>query len=336
MTKDRRLGRGLAALLGNPSSTESTGEAPAVPPGTSESPAESPAATAAGTPAASIPGHADSGVLRIPVDQIDPNPHQPRRQFDADELKTLAESLQSHQLLQPILVRRVGDRYQLVSGERRWRAAQLAGWDTIPATVREADDRTAAEWSLIENLQRRDLSAIEKARSFQRYLREYQATQEQLARQLQLDRSTIANLLRLLELPVSVQREIESGRLGAGHARALLPLGEESVQEAYCRRVIDEGWSVRETERQVAQRLTSDEANPLADLERRAGKLGKGAKSRQTQALERELKMALGVKVEIQQKGKQAGKIVIHFSSHEEFERIHRILAEGRVAREAA
>ncbi len=341
MTKDRRLGRGLAALLGTPpgaeeasATDESSGATSAVsPPPTQAAPPTRDTESSSETESANS---SSSTGTEIAIDLIDPNPHQPRRDFDAAELKSLAASLTEHRLLQPILVRRVDDRYQLVSGERRWRAAQLAGWDKIPATVREADDRVAAEWALVENLQRKDLSAIEKARSFERYLNDHDATQEELAKRLQLDRSTVTNLLRLLELPTAVQQLVQDAKLTAGHARALLALGDESLQEEFSRTVVKENWSVRETERQVQQRVRGDGAQPLSQLEQRANRLAKKSKSRQTAALERQLKMALGAKVEIQQSGKQTGKIVIHFSSHEEFERLHRALAEGRVDAEAA
>ncbi len=334
MTKDRRLGRGLAALLGNPADAAGASANPS--PQRGDQPHQKELSS---TGEAGAVSDVAAGVERLPIDRIDPNPHQPRRQFDPEELETLAESLRTHCLLQPILVRQVGQRYQLVSGERRWRAAQMAGWDSIPATVRDADDQTAAEWSLIENLQRKDLSAIEKARSFQQYLRQYGTTQEQLAKQLQLDRSTVTNLLRLLELPEAVQQAVERGKLGAGHARALLPLGNASLQEEFSDKIIREGWSVRETERQVAAhtRQQASDSDSLSRLEQRANRLkNQKSKSRQTEALERELKMALGVPVEIQQSGKQSGKIVIHFAGHEEFERLHRLLVDGRVAREAA
>ncbi|HET6884188.1 MAG TPA: ParB/RepB/Spo0J family partition protein, partial [Pirellulales bacterium] len=162
---------------------------------------------------------------RISVYDIEANPYQPRREFDEAEIDQLSSSLQQHGLLQPILVRRVAERYQLIAGERRLRAAIKAGWSDVPVQVIEADDRKTAEIAIVENLQRKDLNALEKAASFHRYLQEYGCTQDELAGRLQLDRSTIANLIRLLELPEKVQQSLRSGEITSGHARALLPLG---------------------------------------------------------------------------------------------------------------
>ena len=164
---------------------------------------------------------------RVNVHQIDSNPAQPRQEFAPDEMQSLAESISAHGLLQPVVVRRVHDRYQLVAGERRLRAAIQAGWVDVPVNVVEADDRQMAELAIVENLQRKDLNALEKAASFQKYLDQYGCTQEELAGRLKLDRSTIANLIRLLELPEAVQDAIRRGKITQGHARALLPLGDE-------------------------------------------------------------------------------------------------------------
>ena len=182
------------------------------------------------------------------VHEIDGNPFQPRREFGESEIKSLAESLRQHDMLQPILVRRMGDRWQLISGERRLRAAICAGWTRVPVRVREADDRLVAELAIVENLQRKDLNPIEKALSFQRYLREHQCTQDELGKRLTIDRSTIANLLRLLELPELVQEALRTGTISAGHARALLPLGEEHRQIDFCHRIRRETLSVRDVE----------------------------------------------------------------------------------------
>ena len=147
--------------------------------------------------------------------------------FDAEDLQTLAESIAAHGLLQPVVVRRVGDRYELVAGERRLQAAKRAGWTDVPVNIIEADDRQTAELAIVENLHRKDLNPLEKAASFHRYLEHYGCTQEELAGRLNLDRSTIANLIRLLELPEPVQEAIREGKITQGHARAMLPLGDE-------------------------------------------------------------------------------------------------------------
>ena len=340
MSKDRRLGRGLAALLGNPTESDLGGTAvPTDQPSASSTTAESPAVDS--KPANSSDNTAD-GVnhsdpqSELPVDKIDPNPFQPRLDFDEKELQELAASLRTHRLLQPIVVRQVGERFQLIYGERRWRAAMAAGWTRIPAQIRDADDREASELAIVENLLRKDLGAIEKARCFHKYLQDNQATQEELANRLQIDRSTIANLLRLLELPPSVQQAVQAQKLTAGHARALLTLGDTSLQEQFSMRAIAEGWSVRETERQVQSRVKSEDESRLTQLDKKASQLGIAAKNRQTEALERELKMALGARVEIRQSGKKSGKIVIHFDSPSEFGRVHQLLVDGRITKEAA
>ena len=204
---------------------------------------------------------------RVNVRQIDSNPAQPRQEFDPDEMQSLAESISAHGLLQPVVVRRVHDRYQLVAGERRLRAAIQAGWVDVPVNVIEADDRQMAELAIVENLQRKDLNALEKAASFQKYLDQYGCTQEELAGRLKLDRSTIANLIRLLELPEAVQEAIRRGKITQGHARALLPLGDEREQIEFCRRIQREGLNVRQTEALVQETIDSADREPLAAVE---------------------------------------------------------------------
>ena len=303
MGKERRLGRGLEALLGTPL----TGPLPADAMPTISSVAAPP-----------------SGSLRISVYDIEANPYQPRREFDEVEIDQLSDSLQQHGLLQPILVRRVDERYQLVAGERRLRAAIKAGWPDVPVQVIEADDRKTAEIAIVENLQRKDLNALEKAASFQRYLETYGCTQDELAGRLQLDRSTIANLIRLLELPEAVQQSLRSGEITPGHARALLPLGDEHEQIAFCGRIVAEGLSVRAIEGLVQDSLrASDTESPgAASVD---GQPTKSKRRRQPNltGLEQALRTALGAKVEIRQGTKGRGRIVIHFAGSEEFERLH-------------
>jgi ParB family chromosome partitioning protein len=264
-------------------------------------------------------------LLYLNVYEIDDNPFQPRRDFRTEEIAALAASLKSHQMLQPILVRRVAGRYQLISGERRLRAAIHAGWKTVPAQLREADDRLAAELAIVENLQRKDLNPVEKALSFKRYLDEHGCAQEDLARRLEIDRSTIANLIRLLELPEPVLENLRVDRLSAGHARALLPLGDESLQIEFCQRILNEGWSVRNTEQLVQQWIVREDAASL-DVPPPASR--KRAKSEQVLALEQQLRMALGTKVEIRQAGRGRGRVIVHFTDHEEFERLMQLLAQ--------
>ena len=349
MTKDRRLGRGLAALLGTPleedqvlDSTATGGTNRAATPMANRSPQQArPAMSPPSSPrvqgasasssskvTGSVPLRAEKAsspsmprALELQVDEIDNNPFQPRRQFNAEEIASLAESIREHQQLQPVLVRKVGDRYQLISGERRLRATIHAGLKTIRAEVRQADDRLVAELAIVENLQRKDLDPIEKALSFRRYIDEHQCTQEDLAKRLKIDRSTIANLMRLLELPEAIQQSIQSDSLTAGHARALLPLGDETQQLDFARQITEDRWSVRETERRVSEQLALEDGAI-------AGSLGGGKKSTrkrvspQIAALEQQLRLALGTKTELKQSASGKGRIVISFANADEFDRI--------------
>ncbi len=318
MTKERRLGRGLEALLGG------SLDRLAVPATTS-------GAVAAGAPA--------SGPTQITVFDIDRNPHQPRREFDDLELAGLTESLRTHGLLQPVLVRRLAERYQLVAGERRLRAAINAGWQEIPAIVVDIDDRQSAEVALVENLQRKDLSPLDKATSFRRYLEQYACTQEELAGRLNLDRSTIANLIRLLELPGEIQTAIREGHISQGHARALLPLDDDRQQVALCQRIASEQLSVRATEELVDQFLSQLDGAP--EIVQFAGSPKKRARRRAKNphlaALEQELKAALGTRVELKANATGKGRLIVHFANHDEFERLRDYLGNlGAGLRSAA
>lgn len=319
MSKERRLGRGLAALLGSPLVEE-----PAVLPiSTPVHPA--PQARLPGFDRHEAPASAHTVddqqespqtlLLQLDVHAIQDNPFQPRREFSEPEIASLAESLKQHDMLQPILVRKVGSGYQLISGERRLRAAIRAGWTTIPARVREADDRLVAELAIVENLQRKDLNPIEKALSFKRYLDEHRCTQDELAGRLAIDRSTIANLMRLLELPEPILAGVRSGQVTAGHARALLPLGDDREQLTLAKRIETDGLSVRDVERIVGEKLASDEPGPRPAKAKRT-------RTEQTASLEQEFRLALGVKVEIRQAKNGRGKIVLSFAGHEEFDRL--------------
>lgn len=325
MTRDRRLGRGLAALLGTMEEEESLssvrhGQETGHNDGHSHENGRN-GAQSQETGARNDLAPSGDVLIRMNVYEIDDNPYQPRRDFSEPEIASLAESLKEHDMLQPILVRKVGERHQLISGERRLRAAIQAGWKTVPVRIRVADDRLVAELAIVENLQRKDLNPIEKALSFKRYLDEHACTQEELANRLKLDRSTIANLMRLLELPQSVLDGIRTGTLTAGHARALLPLGEERAQVALAARIQAEGLSVREIERLVNEQIATDEGEELPELAK-ASKARRAKRSEQVVALEQEFRRALGTKVEIVARGKDKGRIVIHFASQEDFERI--------------
>ncbi|PAY20460.1 chromosome partitioning protein ParB [Rhodopirellula sp. SM50] len=269
--------------------------------------------------------------LSLPVNEIENNPFQPRREFNPDEIASLAESIKSHQQLQPILVRIVDGRYQLISGERRLRATIHAGMDTIRAEVREADDRLVAELAIIENLQRKDLNPIEKALSFKRYIDEHKCKQDDLARRLSIDRSTIANLMRLLELPESVLDLLQAGKITAGHARALLPIGDEQVQTTTAKKIMDERISVRATESLVAEMLKAEEDQETGRKVTNATRQKRRQTSPHIEAMQQEFRMVFGTKVEIKSSARGRGKITIHFSDGEEFERLRAMLtAESR------
>jgi len=357
VTKDRRLGRGLAALLGTPVD-EGTSDGASGPGNSSVSNIPTPTTSqphenavgrietiralakeahsrSAPNPYDIVPStiaisnsqavDASASTLDIPIGEIDANPFQPRRQFKPSELESLAESLKEHKQLQPILVRRVGERFQLISGERRMRATVLAGLPTIRAEVRVADDRLVAELAIIENLQRKDLNAIEKALSFKRYISEHQCTQDELAQRLKIDRSTIANMMRLLELPDAITDAVQRDEVSAGHAKALLSLGSTREQFSYLKKIQEEGWSVRETEARVAEAIAEAAASEdgyLGAMPRR-----KATKPELLAALENEMKMHLGTRVDISQTSRGRGRITIHFTSIEEFDRLKQLLA---------
>ena len=300
--KDRRLGKGLAALLGTPVDEN-------------------------GSP---VEGGSGVETLQLAVDQIEANPFQPRREFNPEEIASLAESLKNHQQLQPVLVRVVDGRYQLISGERRLRATIHAGMSTIRAEVREADDRLVAELAIIENLQRKDLNPIEKAMSFKRYIEEHRCKQDDLARRLSIDRSTIANLMRLLELPEGVLDMLRGGVITAGHARALLPIGDEEVQVLTAKRIVDEKISVRATESLVGDMLKSEEDAETGRRVINATRQKRRQPSPQIEAMQQELRMIYGTKVEIKSSARGRGKITLHFGDGEEFDRIREMLIQDK------
>ncbi|MCS7239234.1 MAG: ParB/RepB/Spo0J family partition protein [Thermoguttaceae bacterium] len=290
-----------------------------------------------------MPGSSEAGtrLVEIEISQIESNPFQPRGEFPPAEIQALADSLRAHGLLQPVLVRRHGAKYQLVAGERRLRAAVQAGWTRVPAQIIDADDRQLAELALVENIHRKDLNPLEKAASFQRYLREFGGTQEQLASRLKMDRSTIANLIRLLELPAPVQQALRDGRITQGHARALLALDDERTQIAFCERIQREGWSVRQTEAMVSKALEEQsrqeegEEVSLRVLSAEPPPRPSRSQSQHIAALEREFRLALGTNVQIIHNRRGRGRLIIHFRTHEEFERIRRLICESAAVPQA-
>jgi len=285
--KRKALGRGLAALI------------PEVEPQPVAAPVEGAAA-------------------EVPVSLLDPNPFQPRSLMDPSRLAELTASIRESGIVQPILVRRRGERFQIIAGERRWRAAQAAGLASVPVTLRDVPDSQLLELALVENVQRQELSALEEAHAFQRLQDEFQLTQEEIARRVGRERSTIANTLRLLRLPRELRDLVAEGRLDAGHGRALLALDQAEDQLELGREAARKGLSVREVERRVAQL-------------RAPRKPSAGArKDPNTRAAEERLRAALGTRIQIARRGRGAGEIRLSFANEAELNRLYELLLRGR------
>ncbi len=275
------LGRGLAALL----SAEQTGSA--------EEPDE------------------------IAIDSVEPSSMQPRTRFDEARLEDLAKSIRANGVVQPLLVRRKGSNYELIAGERRWRAAQLAGLTHVPVVVRNVPDEKVLELALIENIQREDLNPIEEAQAYKKLIDSIGMTQETLAERVGRDRSYITNYLRLLRLPQDIQRLIEEGKLSTGHARTLLGTSDSDTQRRLARRIIDRGLSVRETERLVRD-FDGAGSKPRAKPK---------DKDPNVRAAETKLRRHLGTQVRItQNQNGQSGRIEIEFYNPADLERLFRLL----------
>jgi ParB family chromosome partitioning protein len=251
---------------------------------------------------------------------------QPRQQFAEDSLRELAESIREKGVIQPILVRKKGERYQILVGERRYRAAKIAGMDEIPAIVVDASDRDALELALVENVQREDLNSMEEARAYERLIREFDLGQEEVAKRVGKSRVTVANALRLLKLPQEIQEALEKGDLSSGHARAILSLKEQSKQLELKSRIISEGLSVREAEA-LARRLVSGGAAGVRAKKTPAAKAGIEPA---LLSLEEKLLAALGTKVRVKPTSREKGKIEIYYSSLEDIERLLELLGVGR------
>ena len=251
----------------------------------------------------------------VPVDLVAPNPFQPRKDFAPQELEELAASIREQGVIQPIIVRpRAGGRYELVAGERRLRAAKLAGLAQVPAIVREVEDVTSLEVALIENIQRTDLNALEEAQAYQQLQNQFKLTQEDLARKVGRDRSSVANTLRLLKLPSEVQAMISEGKLAEGHARALLMVEDKKNLVNMAKKIVREAMSVRE-----AERLTSGQRTKTAGKRKERITEIQDTHARQ---LESDLRRKLGTHVKVLPKSAQKGKIEIEYYSLEDLDRI--------------
>jgi ParB family transcriptional regulator, chromosome partitioning protein len=265
---------------------------------------------------ASEPAEAEA-LVDVPIDQIEVNPYQPRKVFDFTALDELAASIKSSGVIQPIIVRRIGGAYQLIAGERRWRAARQAGLDRIPAIVREATDAQSIELALVENLLREDLNPIEAAQAYQKLLAEFSWTQEELAQRIGKDRTSIANCLRLLRLPEEIQADLRSGRLTMGHARALLALPTVSEQLRLRDEILTHDWSVRTTEDSIRAKESLAEARGLAPRKGRR-------RSVELAALEEALQRGLMTRVRIIG-NERKGKIEVTYATPDELERLAEI-----------
>lgn len=255
----------------------------------------------------------------VPVESLEPNPFQPRSAIDPERLAELAASIRESGIVQPILVRRHQGRFQIIAGERRWRAAQGLGLRTVPVAIRDVADDKLLELALVENIQREELQPLEEAHAFQRLHEEFRLTQEEIARRVGRERSTIANTLRLLRLPREARELLAAGKLDAGHARALLSLERLDQQLALARAVVKQGLSVREVERRAAA-LRDGAARPAR------------RRDPNTRAAEERLKAALGVRVRIARRGK-GGSLQIEFSGEAELQRLYELILKGARSR---
>jgi len=262
-----------------------------------------------------VPAETGEEVRMLSLGQVRAGPHQPRQEFDETRLEELARSIQESGVLQPIIVRSNGAGYEIVAGERRARAARMAGLSQVPAIVRNYDDEQVLVLSLVENVQRHDLNPIDKARAYRKLSTRLNATQEEIAKRLGLDRSSVANLIRLLDLPEEVQDLVRSGAMGMGHARALLSLKDDAAQLDLCERVVREGLSVRAVEELARRGRESAAGSGGATPKRRT----QPRKTPQVRALEDELRALLGTKVSIQDR-RGRGKVVIEYFSPDDFE----------------
>jgi len=279
----RALGKGLTALLPNRGSGEGASAVPAL-----------------------------ENTTKLGINEIDPNPIQPRRVFEPDKLQELANSIRVNGIIQPIVVRPNGNRYQLVAGERRWRAARLAGLDYVPVVVQDIPDDRLLEITLVENIQREDLNAIETANAFDRMAKELNLSHEQIGERTGKDRSTVTNMVRLLQLPGDLQAMVANRRLSQGHARCLLGIPQE-LQREVAEKIVAQGLSVRQAEG-LTQRMTET---------RKAKSPKEVAVDPNVKAAIQELERALSTKVRIVEKGNHSGRIEIEYYSAEDLDRIY-------------
>ena len=291
--KPRRLGRGLDALLGaRPIGGENQ-------------------------PATREDAQARSGMRQIPVVQIRPNPLQPRKEFVPAELAELEASIRANGLLQPITVRPAGAGFELIAGERRFRAMQRIGWTEVPAIIRDIDDKALLTLAMVENLQRSDLNPLEEAEGYQQLISQFSLTQQEVADAVGKDRSTVANTLRLLALPSVVRRMVREGELTIGHARALLSLGDDHRMIEFAKAIVAEGLNVREVERRVRDAGTKSAAERGKGAPKPAAK-----RPAEVARIEEELRRRLGADAKVHLTGNESGELRIPFYSADDLERV--------------
>ncbi|MBI4908369.1 MAG: ParB/RepB/Spo0J family partition protein [Acidobacteria bacterium] len=292
----KALGKGLAALL-----------------------PQRPVATPAAPPLAEKPSPTP-GPLYIPIDRIDPNPLQPRSVFQPDRLRELAQSIEANGIIQPLIVRAQGDRFELIAGERRWRAAKLARLTEVPVVVQNTATDHLLEVSLIENIQREDLNPLEVAQAFDKLHRDHLLSHEDIARRTGKERTTVTNMLRLLKLPPDIQVLLAEHRISMGHARALLGLSDPEQQRQVAEKTAAQGMSVRQVERMVQKMSADREEKEPAEEEKQDPNVRAAAD---------ELQRVLGTRVKIVEKSEQRGKIEIEYYSQEELHRLYSVITEG-------
>ena len=264
-------------------------------------------------------GHGETS-LTIPIDSIDPNPLQPRRSFEPERLAELAQSIRVNGIIQPLVVRKFGDRYQLVAGERRWRAAKLAEISEVPAVIREIPDDHLLEITLIENIQREDLNPIETASALSRMGSDLSLNPDEIGRRTGKDRTTITNYTRLLQLPSDLQQLVADRRLSAGHARCLLALPSHDLQRQVADKVVARGWSVRETERVTQKLVERREPKEVEDT----------PQDPNVKAAIQEMQRVLGTRVRIVEGARKKGRIEIEYYSPEDLDRIYAVIVGER------
>ena len=265
----------------------------------------------------------ETGLMQIPIDRISPNPHQPRQQMDELKLQELAASIREHGLIQPIVVTQIGDRYQIIAGERRWRASQLAGLTSVPVFIKETTPQQMLELALVENIQRADLNPLEEAEAYAQLMNEFGLTQEVVAQRVGKSRTAIANTLRLLKLPETLKEALAAGKISEGHARTLLSISKPRAQQDALHKIIQRGLNVRQTEALVRQIMANQGSPPKT----------RPALTPHDRDLIERFQAKLGTKVEMNRyDSAEGGKLIIHFYSDEELQAIfNAILKDNEV-----